>query len=235
MSRYKPPAYDCPLCPRLLDFRTANRKAYPEFYNGPVPSFGALEAELLIVGLAPGLKGANQTGRPFTGDYAGIILYAALEKHGFAEGKYDPEKVTSKKNKTQVTSQRSQATDGFVLLNCRVTNAVRCVPPANKPEPSEIKQCNAFLVAEIKAMKRLKVIVSLGQIAHKAVVQVCGLKQSQYTFGHAVRHDLQLATGNLQLLNSYHTSRYNINTGTLTQNMFDDVIRMAQKLIAGNT
>src|SRR6185369_3035030 len=145
------PSYDCPLCPRLMEFHVSNRRNYPDFYNGPVPSFGSLDAELLVVGLAPGLKGANQTGRPFTGDYAGLVLYSALTKHGFTTGNYDPAKV-----------KKGQG-DGFDLVNCRITNAVRCVPPENKPENSEIKQCNNFLKAEIAAMKNLKTIVSLGQ------------------------------------------------------------------------
>jgi uracil-DNA glycosylase family 4 len=214
------PDYDCPLCPRLAAFRLSNRRNYPGFYNGPVPSFGALDAELLIVGLAPGLKGANQTGRPFTGDYAGIILYSALRKYGFAKGEYNPETV-----------MKGQG-DGFSLTNCRVTNAVRCVPPENKPENSEIKQCNQFLKAEIAAMPGLKTIVSLGQISHKAIVSAFSLKQSQYKFAHGAIHHLQLATHNLQLINTYHTSRYNINTGTLTQEMFDDIIAAALRSLS---
>lgn len=214
MNHYNPPEYDCAFCPRLIAFHKVNRKVYPTFYNGPVPSFGALDAPLLIVGLAPGLKGANRTGRPFTGDYAGLILYSALQKHGFAEGDYNPELLPQK-------------TDGFHLVNCRITNAVRCVPPENKPEPSEIKQCNTFLAAEIKAMNKLKVIVTLGQIAHKAIIQAMGLKQSHYTFGHGAVHTLPT----LKLINSYHTSRYNINTGTLTQEMFDDIILTAKKAL----
>ena len=220
MNQCASPDYDCQLCPRLAGFHVANRKAYPAFYNGPVPSFGAIDAELLVVGLAPGLKGANRTGRPFTGDYAGIVLYSALQKNGFAEGNYDPEKVAGGHS------------DGFQLKNCRITNAVRCVPPGNKPEPFEIKQCNSFLQSEIKGMPNLKVIVSLGQISHKAIIQALGLKQSQYKFGHGAVHKLQLATCNLQVLNSYHTSRYNINTGALTQEMFEGVIINAKEILA---
>ncbi len=215
------PDYDCTFCPRLASFHQANRKTYPEFYNGPVPSFGKRDAELLIVGLAPGLNGANRTGRPFTGDYAGMVLYSALQKNGFAEGHYNPEQV----------ARNSGRTDSFILINCRVTNAVRCVPPENKPLPGEIKQCNHFLQAEIHAMNKLKVIVSLGQIAHKAVISALKHKQSQYTFAHGAVHNLQLEARNLQLLNSYHSSRYNINTGTLTQAMFDKVISHARKQI----
>lgn len=224
MNSYVPPDYNCPLCPRLVGFHLANRGSFPTFYNGPVPAFGGLDAELLIVGLAPGLKGANRTGRPFTGDYAGIVLYSALKKHGFAGGEYNPEKVTSR-------DSGFVSTDGFNLLNCRVTNSVRCVPPENKPETSEIKQCNKFLLAEITAMSKLKVIVTLGQIAHKSVIQAFSLKQAQYKFSHAAKHYLRLANHNLQIINSYHTSRYNINTGALTQTMFDDVIGMARAIL----
>lgn len=215
MMSFTPPDYHCSLCPRLAGFHTDNRKLYPGFHNGPVPSFGAMDAELLVTGLAPGLNGANRTGRPFTGDYAGLVLYSALRKHGFAHGNYDPESVGNGR------------TDGFRLENCRITNAVRCVPPQNKPETSEIKQCNTFLKAEIAAMPALKVIVSLGQISHKAVIQSFGLKQSQYVFGHGAVH--MLPQRGLCLINSYHSSRYNINTGTLTQAMFDDVIGLARE------
>jgi len=221
MNNYAPPKYECPLCPRLVDFRLSNRETYPEFYNGPVPSFGQLDAKLLIIGLAPGLKGANQTGRPFTGDYAGLVLYSALKKNRFAEGEYDP----------SCFEGRGAGSDNFKLINCRVTNAVRCVPPANKPEPFEIRQCNKFLLAEIRAMQELKVIVTLGQIAHKAVIQALGFRQAEYTFGHAEKHRLQLTARELYLINSYHSSRYNINTGVLTQTMFDDVIAAAKKIL----
>ncbi|MEI6730692.1 MAG: uracil-DNA glycosylase [Pseudomonadota bacterium] len=210
------PERNCDLCKRLAEFRQANVQQYPSFYNAPVPAFGELDAELLIVGLAPGLKGANQSGRPFTGDYAGIILYSALQKYAFAQGEYDPAKffVGGK--------------DGFSLNNCRVTNSVRCVPPDNKPTPSEITTCNNFLSNEIAAMKRLKVIVSLGQIAHKSVISIFNRKQADYKFAHAAKHKLE----NIILLNSFHTSRYNINTGRLSQAMFDDVIGEARNLIA---
>ncbi len=224
---YNAPSYNCPMCPRLVAFREANRIAYPSFFNGPVPSFGNLDAELLVVGLAPGLKGANQTGRPFTGDYAGIILYSALKKYGFAEGDYNPEKIIETRSEARGSRREAQGTrheDGFTLQNCRITNGVRCVPQANKPEPSEIKQCNTFLVNEIKAMPQLKVIVTLGQIAHKAVIMALGLKQSAYKFAHGAEHHLSLNTKHLSLLNSYHCSRYNINTGVLTQAMFDKII-----------
>src|SRR5215510_13413662 len=146
------PPRDCPLCPRLKDFRDANRAAYPDFFNDPVPSFGSLDAKLLIVGLAPGLKGANRTGRPFTGDYAGDLLYASLKRHGLALGEYG-----------------ARADDGFELVGVRISNAVRCVPPENKPLPMEINTCRQFLSAEIAAMPHLKAIMALGQISHDSV------------------------------------------------------------------
>jgi len=210
------PEKNCDLCPRLAEFRQANVQQYPSFYNAPVPAFGELDSELLIVGLAPGLKGANQSGRPFTGDYAGIILYSALQKYAFAQGEYEPEKffVGGK--------------DSFSLNNCRVSNSVRCVPPDNKPTPSEITTCNNFLSNEIAAMKKLKVIVSLGQIAHKSVISIFNRKQADYKFAHGAKHKLE----NIILLNSFHTSRYNINTGRLSQAMFDAVIGEARNLIA---
>lgn len=210
-----PPPHDCPLCPRYADFHQQNRAAYPDFHNAPVPSFGELDAEFLVVGLAPGLKGANRTGRPFTGDYAGLVLYQSLQASGFAAGSYDPE------------AMHKNGSDGFRLLNCRITNAVRCVPPANKPEPSEIKHCNRFLAAEISAMKRLKIILSLGLVSHKAVLMALGQKQSAFPFTHGAEHRV----GAVRLFNSYHCSRYNINTGTLTQAMFDEVVERIQKTL----
>lgn len=203
---YKP-EFDCGICPRLCKFRADNRKQYPAFFNAPVPSFGSIEAEILVVGLAPGLKGANQTGRPFTGDYAGLILYSALKKYGFAKGDY-----------------RQCIDDGFELVNCRITNAVRCVPPENKPEPSEITQCNNFLKAEISAMKNLKIILSLGSVSHNAVLKAFALKPSFAKFEHGRTHKL---TDQITLMGSYHTSRYNMNTGRLTQEMFDKVVETA--------
>jgi uracil-DNA glycosylase family 4 len=207
---FTPPLHDCPLCPRLEAFRQENRQKYPEFFNGPVPSFGGMDAELLIVGLAPGLKGANATGRPFTGDYAGIILYNALLKHGFAEGTY-------------------QAKVGDIkLVNCRISNAVRCLPPENKPEPSEIRTCNQFLKSEIADMPNLKVILSLGAISHNAVLRAMDYKLSAAKFAHGATHPVKEFT----LVSSYHTSRYNINTRTLTEAMFDQVIAKIKGLIS---
>lgn len=210
MPPYTPPAYECSYCPRLAGFIADNRKKFPDFFNGPVPSFGELNARLLIVGLAPGLKGANATGRPFTGDYAGDILYAALEKAGLAKGDY-----------------QKRADDGLVLVNTRITNAVRCVPPDNKPEPAEIKTCNRFLAQEIAAMPNLKAILTLGNIAHGAVLKALGHKASQAKFGHGSEHRL----GRYTMLNSYHTSRYNMNTRRLSVEMFDRIIGQATALM----
>jgi uracil-DNA glycosylase family 4 len=209
-NAFVPPIPDCPICPRLAAFRQDNRLKYSAYYNGAVPPFGALDASLLVVGLAPGLKGANFSGRPFTGDYAGIILYNALLKMGFAEGEY-----------------QERADDGLRLVDCRITNAVRCVPPQNKPEPEEIRHCNAFLKQEIAAMPKLKVILSLGLVSHGAVVRALGYKLSQVKFGHGAVYRLEGVT----LLDSYHCSRYNINTGVLTPEMFDDIIRKVRGLL----
>lgn len=207
------PDKDCTLCPRLSTFRQENRQQHPGFYNAPVPSFGSLDVPFLVVGLAPGLKGANRTGRPFTGDYAGIVLYSALLKHGFAAGTY---------------AERSD--DGLTLVGCRITNAVRCVPPENKPETVEIKHCNAFLQNEVAAMPNLKVILSLGLISHNAVLKAAGYKPSYAKFTHGAVHRIDSHSRPLLLVNSYHCSRYNINTGRLTQGMFDEVIRNVREL-----
>lgn len=209
------PDHDCPICPRLCEFRERNRQQYPSFFNGPVPSFGALDAELLVVGLAPGLKGANQTGRPFTADYAGIILYNALLKFGFAHGVY-----------------KERADDGLELVNCRITNAVRCVPPENKPELDEIKNCNAFLKNEIAAMPKLKLILSLGGISHNAVLRAFGLKASYGKFAHGAVHKLD---SGITLVDSYHCSRYNINTRVLTPEMFDEVVERIGGMLKTNS
>ena len=198
------PGRDCPLCPRLVAFRQQHRATHPDWHNAPVPSFGG-DARLLIVGLAPGLKGANRTGRPFTGDYAGDLLYATLLKFGLAEGTY-----------------RQSADDGLRLKGVRITNAVRCVPPENKPETSEIKQCRPFLIAELAALGRLQAILALGQLAHTQVLATLGLRQAAYKFAHEARHTL--ANG-LVLADSYHCSRYNTNTGRLTTEMFEAVFR----------
>lgn len=197
------PARDCGLCPRLKDFRDDNAAKNPDWFNAPVPSFGSIDAQLLIVGLAPGLKGANLTGRPFTGDYAGDLLYATLLDSGFAQGTYA--KVKS---------------DGLELLDCRITNAVRCVPPQNKPTGPETRTCSPFLKSEIDEMKNLRAILALGGLAHGAVLGVLGERKAAYKFGHQARH--QLDSG-LMLFDSYHCSRYNTNTGKLTEQMFLNV------------
>lgn len=202
------PPKDCPLCPRLCEFRAANRAAYPDFHNGAAPSFGSLDAKLLVVGLAPGLKGANRTGRPFTGDYAGDLLYASLKRHGLAKGEYGARKD-----------------DGYELLGVRITNAVRCVPPENKPTPAEINTCRQFLIAEIDAMKNLRAIFTLGQIAHQSVVSALKLKKKDHAFAHGARHE---ANG-LTIVASYHCSRYNTNTGVLTEAMFDAALAEAKR------
>lgn len=209
---FTPPAANCSLCERLCEFRKQNQQKFPHYYNAPVEPFGSLEAEVLIVGLAPGLNGANQTGRPFTNDYAGDILYPALKEAGLAHGTYL--KVRN---------------DGFELLNVRITNAVRCVPPENKPTTAEEKMCRTFLSEEIKAMKNLKVILCLGTISHKNVLQALGLKQSFAKFTHGEIYDIPVH--NLKLIDSYHTSRYNINTGVLTYEMFQKVIYKIKELL----
>ena len=202
------PGPDCPLCPRLAEFRAAARSAEPGWFNSPVPSFGGPDARLLIVGLAPGLRGANRTGRPFTGDYAGDLLYATLLDFGFARGLYD-----------------RRPDDGLVLVGCTLTNAVRCVPPQNKPLPEEIRTCRRFLDATL-AHGRFDAIVALGRIAHESVVRVCGSRIAAAPFGHGRCHPLVTPAGRpVALFDSYHCSRYNTNTGVLTTAMFRDVFQ----------
>lgn len=196
------PGKDCPLCPRLVEFRAKNRAQFPGKWNAPVPSFGPENGQLLVVGLAPGLKGANFTGRPFTADYAGDLLYATLLKYGFASGIYD-----------------ERADDGLVLKNCRITNAVRCVPPENKPTPAEMKQCLGFLQMEMVELKNVRVILSLGLISHNSVLKALSHKISKFKFAHGAVHEL----GKVKLIDSYHCSRYNTNTGRLTTPMFESV------------
>jgi len=197
------PSRDCPLCPRLTAFRETQRAAHSEWFNAPVPSFGDETAELLIVGLAPGLKGANRTGRPFTGDYAGGLLYQTLRKFGFAEGTYD-----------------ARPDDGLELRRVRVTNAVRCVPPLNKPEPTEVANCRRFLAAEIGTMPRLQAILALGAIAHNAVLATFGFRRALFPFEHGRLHVLR---DDLTLADSYHCSRLNTNTGKLSPAMFEAI------------
>lgn len=198
------PDHDCPLCPRLAGFRTTNRRQYPDFFNGPVPPWGDVRPALLIVGLAPGLKGANRTGRPFTGDYAGDLLYSTLIRYGFARGQF-----------------RADPNDGLELVRCRITNAVKCVPPENKPTPAETKTCmGKFLSAEIAALTGLTAILALGQIAHVAVLDTLKIRRAAAPFGHGAEHPLP---GGATLFSSYHCSRYNTNTGRLTEAMFHAV------------
>jgi uracil-DNA glycosylase family 4 len=202
------PDHDCALCPRLVAYRTENRAKFPGWHNGPVGSFGDVGAALLIVGLAPGLKGANRSGRPFTGDAAGDLLYPTLISFGLAEGTF-----------------AARADDGLKLIDCRITNAVRCAPPQNKVTAAETAACRPFLNAEISRMKNLKTILALGVVAHAAVLSCFGMKKSATPFAHAARHKL---TGGLTLMDSYHCSRYNTNTGRLTPEMFNDVFSKIQ-------
>ena len=197
------PRRDCARCPRLAAFREKNRAAYPDFHNAPVPSFGGSDARLLIVGLAPGLKGANRTGRPFTGDYAGELLYGTLVKFGFAEGNYGADPA-----------------DGLELLGARVTNAVRCVPPDNKPTSAEISTCREFLKHEIASLKRLNTVLCLGAISHTSTLASFGVKASRYEFAHGAEHVLP---NGVHIFDSYHCSRLNTNTGRLTAAMFEAV------------
>jgi uracil-DNA glycosylase len=212
------PDRDCPLCPRLAAFRAENRKAFPAWHNAPVPSFGDADARLLVVGLGPGLKGANRTGRPFTGDYAGDLLYATLHKFGFAEGVYQAGR-----------EETAWSGDSLRLKDARITNAVRCLPPQNKPLPIEIATCRRFLAAEIAALPRLRVIVALGRIAHDAVLMALSLKPSRYKFAHGAMHELP---NGLLFADSYHCSRYNTNTGVLTTPMFESVFEAVRRRLA---
>lgn len=205
------PDHDCPLCPRLHDFIQANRLQFPDKFNGPVPSFGPLDAQLLIVGLAPGLRGANFSGRPFTGDYAGELLYNTLIDLGFAKGQF-----------------LARPDDGLELVNARLTNAVRCVPPQNKPIGSEINTCRQFLKSEIAALKNLKVIFCLGRVSHESVLRACGARLGDYPFVHAAVHNLP---NGIAVVDSYHCSRYNTNTGRLTAEMFVDAVTKCKNLI----
>lgn len=205
------PSHDCALCPRLADFREKNRLKFPDKFNAPVPPFGPDNAGLVIVGLAPGLKGANFTGRPFTGDYAGVLLYSTLLKFGFAEGEF-----------------KAHAGDGLKLKNCRITNAVRCVPPENKPLPTEETTCRKFLLDEFSVLKNAKVILSLGMISHNSVLKTFDEKKSAHKFGHGAVHTLK---NGLKLVDSYHCSRYNTQTKRLTEDMFHDVFKIIKKLL----
>ena len=203
---------DCPLCPRLVVFRGTNRSKEPGWYNGAVESFGDVNGQLLIVGLAPGLKGANRTGRPFTGDFAGDLLYETLLAYGFARGRYE-----------------ARPDDGLTLVDCLVTNAVRCVPPENKPTPAEIATCRPFLVQRLAAMPCLRAIVALGRIAHDSTLAAFGARKAAFPFAHGARHEVKPG---LTLFDSFHCSRYNNNTGKLTPEMFRAVFAAARERVA---
>jgi uracil-DNA glycosylase family 4 len=207
------PGHDCPLCPRLVAFRHAWREKQPDWFNGPVPSFGRPDARVLIVGLAPGLRGANRTGRPFTGDYAGDLLYRTLIDFGFAAGTY-----------------AARPDDGLTLVDAAIANGVRCVPPENKPLPAEISACRPFLAESIVAMPRLAAIVALGRVAHETTVKALGLKRAALPFSHGAIHE---AGRGITLHDSYHCSRYNTNTGVLTEEMFRSVFTAVRARLDG--
>ena len=198
------PDRDCGLCPRLADYRHANRREHPDWFNAPVPSFGPANAHLLVVGMAPGVRGANRTGRPFTGDFAGVLLYKTLIRFGFANGNY-----------------AADPSDGLELRDCRIANAVRCVPPANLPQPLETRTCNPFLVEELRGMAQLRIVLALGLLSHAAVLRTQGLSAGRVKFAHGAMHPLH---SGLVLANSYHVSQYNQNTGRLTAAMFERVM-----------
>ncbi len=206
---------DCHLCPRLAAFLDEVKSANPSYFCKPVRPFGDAAPRLLIVGLAPGMHGANRTGRPFTGDHAGILLYQTLHKFGFASA-----------------AQSISADDGLQLLGCRITNAVKCLPPENKPETSEVVQCNAFLASEITALPKGAVVLALGNVAHGAVLRALELKAKDYVFAHAARHALQ---GGMTLYDSYHCSRYNTQTRRLTEAMFHAVFASIKEELSCHT
>jgi uracil-DNA glycosylase family 4 len=203
---------DCTLCPRLAEYRAAVRAREPDWWNGAVPSFGDAKARLLVVGLAPGVSGANRTGRPFTGDFAGGLLYETLKAYGFARGEY-----------------AARPDDGLELVDCMVTNAVRCVPPQNKPTGPEVATCRRFLEARMAALPRLSAILCLGRVSHDSVVRALGGRLKAHPFGHGAEHDL----GGARVFDSYHCSRYNTNTGRLTPEMFRSVFARARAFLDG--
>jgi uracil-DNA glycosylase family 4 len=207
------PSLDCPLCPRLVAYRAANRAQHPDWHNAPVPSFGPTDARLLLVGMAPGVGGANRTGRPFTGDHAGILLYHTLLKFGFARGTYlaDP-------------------ADGLELLNCRITNAARCVPPANKLTGAEVAACNPFLAAEL-ALPKLRMVLAIGGDAHGAVLRALGLRAASVKFVHGA---ITTLPSGIVLADSYHVSRYNTSTRRLTTDMFEWGVRRVAELLTAS-
>jgi len=199
----------CQRCTRLVEFRTTCQSTHPDWFNGAVPSFGPQSARLLVVGLAPGMNGANRTGRPFTGDYAGDLLYQTLNDFGFSSGAYD-----------------ADPEDGLQLVDCMVTNAVRCLPPQNKPIAAEINTCRDFLSARIATLPRLRAIVALGRIAHDATVAALGHRKAAFKFSHGATHTI---CDTVCLFDSYHCSRYNTNTGRLTAEMFSEVFQSVKK------
>jgi uracil-DNA glycosylase len=204
------PSRDCPICPRLTAYRAENRAAHPDWFNGPAPSFGDPDARLLVVGLAPGRTGANRTGRPFTGDYAGVLLYETLIRFGFARGAY-----------------AARPDDGVELVDCMITNAVRCAPPGNRPLPAEESACRPFLAARVAALPRLRVLVTLGDVARRNVLRALGRPASSGVGGHAA----EIAVDPYVLINSYHCSRLNTNTGRLTEPMFHAIFERARALL----
>ena len=208
------PPPDCPLCPRLVAFRRTNREKFPDYHNAPVRSFGDAGTRLLIVGLAPGLHGANRTGRPFTGDYAGDLLYETLIAFGLASGHY-----------------AARPDDGLTLVNCRITNVVRCLPPENKPTGGEANACRPFLAATLGEMTELRAVLALGKIAHDNVVRALGGRLADAPFGHGARHDF----GGITVFDSYHCSRYNTNTRRLTPEMFRDVVGAAKAAVSSQS
>jgi len=204
------PSRDCPLCPRLVAYRAENRAEHPDWFNGPAPSFGDPDARLLVLGLAPGRRGANRTGRPFTGDFAGVLLYQTLIAQGFAIGSYD-----------------ARPDDGLTLVDCMISNAVRCAPPGNKPLPAEEAACRPFLKSRLAALPRLKVIVTLGDVARRGLMRTLGLPASAGISGHGA----EMSVGGYRVINSYHCSRLNTNTGRLTPAMFAAVFKRAKVLL----
>lgn len=210
-GRSNEPGQDCPLCPRLKDYRDTNRAQHPHWFNAPVPSFGPADAQLLIVGLAPGLQGANRTGRPFTGDFAGDLLYGTLLEFGFANGSFE-----------------ARPDDGLTLVDCRITNAVRCVPPQNKPLPAEIKTCRTFFNATLDEMPQLRAIVLLGRISHDTTLSTLGIRAADAPFSHGA----EFQAGRARLFDSYHCSRYNTNTRRLTPDMFRAVFARVRDHLA---
>lgn len=207
------PARDCPLCPRLVAYRAENRAAHPDWFNGPAPSFGDPNARLLVMGLAPGRQGANRTGRPFTGDFAGVLLYETLIAQGFARGSYG-----------------ARPDDGLTLHDCMISNAVRCAPPGNKPLPAEEAACRPFLKARLAALSNLKVVITLGDVARRSLMKSLGLPASAGASGHGA----ETLAGGYHVINSYHCSRLNTNTGRLTPAMFADVFVRAKDVLKGS-